>query len=280
MQPLAIIGFGEAGRSFASAMTGDRQVRAFDIRSASRLTACAMRADYAAAGVQGCETAAEALHGAAAVLSLVTADQALPAARLYAPSLAAGAIWLDMNSVAPGTKRAAAELVGATGGRYVDAAVMAPVNPALLDVPVLLSGEHAAAGLDILQTLGFTQARVAGAAVGRAATIKLLRSVVFKGLEALTAECVLACDKAGVLDEVLGSLGADWPSLADYRLDRMMLHGVRRAAEMREAARMLQDLGIAPLMTRGTIEWQQRLGARASEPVPDGLGPKLARLAL
>jgi 3-hydroxyisobutyrate dehydrogenase-like beta-hydroxyacid dehydrogenase len=275
MQTLAIIGFGEAGRSFAAAMGRDRGIRAYDIKMTS-----AMHADYAAAGVQGCETAAEALHGAAAVLSLVTADQALAAARIYAQSLAAGAVWLDMNSVSPATKRAAAEVIGAAGGRYVDAAVMAPANPALLDVPVLLSGEHAAAGLDILQTFGFTHARIAGAAVGRAATIKLLRSVVFKGLEALTAECALACDKAGVLDEVLGSLGADWPSLADYRLDRMMVHGVRRAAEMREAASMLQDLGIAPLMTRGTIEWQQRLGARASEAVPDGLGPKLARLVL
>jgi 3-hydroxyisobutyrate dehydrogenase-like beta-hydroxyacid dehydrogenase len=47
--------------------------------------------------------AQEALAGREMVLSLVTADSALPAAQEYAAFLPKGAIWADCNSVAPGT---------------------------------------------------------------------------------------------------------------------------------------------------------------------------------
>ena len=114
--------------------------------------------------------------------------------------------------------------------------------------------------------------------IGRASTIKMLRSVIFKGMEALTAECVLACHRADVLDEVLASLGAEWPALADYRLDRMMVHGVRRAAEMEESAKTLTALGVEPLMTRGTIARQRALGSLQISPIPDTLDAKLERL--
>jgi 3-hydroxyisobutyrate dehydrogenase-like beta-hydroxyacid dehydrogenase len=183
-----------------------------------------------------------------------------------------------MNSVAPDTKRAAAQAIAAAGGRYVDVAVMAPVHPARLGVPLLLSGPDAAAGEAALAALGFTNIRVVGDDIGRASTIKMLRSVIFKGMEALTAECVLACHRADVLDEVLASLGAEWPALADYRLDRMMVHGVRRAAEMEESAKTLTALGVEPLMTRGTIARQRALGSLQISPIPDTLDAKLERL--
>ena len=111
-----------------------------------------------------------------------------------------------------------------------------------------------------LANLGFSNVRSVGDELGRASTIKMLRSVMYKGMEALTAECLIACEKAGVTDEVLGSFGGDWASGADYRLDRMMVHGARRAAEMAEAAKTLEALGIEPLLTYGTVARQQAIG--------------------
>ena len=108
-------------------------------------------------------------------------------------------------------------------------------------------------------------------------TSYLVSSAERGDVEALTAECVLACDRAGVLEEVLGSLGAEWPALADYRLDRMMVHGVRRAAEMEESAKTLEALGIAPLMTRGTIARQRQIGSLGLVPA-EGLESKLSAL--
>ncbi len=272
---LALIGFGEAGSTFA--LAGDWRAHVFDIKTQTD-AAAQMHARYADFGVTGAETLSDALAGAALVLSLVTADQALAAAEAAAACLPHGAIFCDMNSVAPDTKRAAAQAIAAAGGRYVDVAVMAPVHPARLGVPLLLSGPDAAAGEAALAARGFTKIRVVGDDIGRASTIKMLRSVIFKGMEALTAECVLACHRADVLDEVLASLGAEWPALADYRLDRMMVHGVRRAAEMEESAKTLTALGVEPLMTRGTIARQRALGSLQISPIPDTLDAKLERL--
>lgn len=270
---LALIGFGEAGRTFATAGAW-KTAAVFDLKTLRSETGPAKRAEYAAAGVQGHETAASALAGRSVVLCLVTADQALAAAEAYAPLLSPGALWCDMNSVAPDTKRQAAIFVEAAGGRYVDVAVMAPVEPARLSVPLLVSGPHADAALAGLIALGFAKVRAVGEAVGRASSIKMVRSVMVKGIEALTAEMMLAASRAGVAGEVLSSLGPEWEGRADYNLDRMLLHGLRRAAEMEEVAKTLESLGVEPAMTRGTITRQRSLGA-LSAGAPDGLHNKL-----
>ncbi len=255
----SLIGFGEAGQAFAL----DDGWRVFDIDRAKTRAG----------------SLSEVLEGAEIILSLVTADQALIAAQQAAKLISTGALFCDMNSVSPGTKRDAASAIEAAGGRYVDVAIMAPVNPARLSVPLLVSGPHAQAGEAALRGLGFSDVRIVGHDVGRASTIKMLRSVMYKGVEALTAECLLACEAAGVTDEVLGSFGNDWSDQADYRLDRMMVHGERRSAEMAESAKTLIELGISPLMTQGTVARQSEIGALNIKLPPDGLDAKLNRLS-
>lgn len=271
---IALIGFGEAGSTFAGAGDWSAQARAFDILPARR-------DDMAELGITACDSAAEALAGASLVLSLVTADAAPLVAEEVAPLLGEGALFCDMNSVAPGTKRAAAKAIAKGKGRYVDVAVLAPVNPARMKVPLLISGPDAAEAEAALTAVGFTNVRVVGDAVGRASAIKLVRSVMVKGLEALTAEMMMAAHAEGVADEVLSSLDASektipWAERADYNLDRMLVHGRRRAAEMDEAAEMLRSLGIPPLMTENTVAWQQALGALGIVPPPEGFEAKLA----
>jgi 3-hydroxyisobutyrate dehydrogenase-like beta-hydroxyacid dehydrogenase len=259
---VALIGFGEAGETFARAGAWKRHSRAWDLLP-ERQTA------MADCGVEAAANPAEALVDAEIVLSLVTADAALPAAQEYASLLHEGTIWCDMNSVAPDTKRAAAAAVEAAGGRYVDVAVMAPVQPAALNVPLLLSGPHASPAQAMLYALGFTNTRVVGDEVGRASAIKMIRSVMVKGVEALSSECADAADAAGVFDEVMASLDASekpcgWAERVAYNRERMATHGLRRAAEMEESAKTLQALGVEPVMTRGTVQLQ-RAAATNSE---------------
>ena len=280
---VALIGFGEAGETFAAAGAWEQAARVFDIKTGDPASAEAKHADFAAAGVEGCETLAQAVSGAPLVLSLVTADQALSVAQQAAGLMGAGALFCDLNSVAPSTKCAAAEAIEAAGGRYVDVAVMAPVNPARLNVPLLLSGAQAEEAAEMLAELGFANVRVVGDEVGRASSIKMIRSVMVKGMEALTAECVLAANAAGVLDEVLASLDASekprpWGERADYNLDRMLVHGVRRAAEMEEVVKTLEALGTGALLTRGTVARQRALGTLGIAPPPDGLTAKIAAI--
>ena len=257
---LALIGFGEAGSTFAAAAEWGGKARGWDILPER----CAA---MAGAGVIAASNAAQALAGADLVLSLVTADAALAAAQNYAPLIKPGALWCDMNSVAPDTKRLAALAVEASGGRYVDVAVLAPVNPARLAVPLLLAGAAAGEAELKLRVAGFTQTRVVGAEVGRASAIKMIRSVMVKGIEALTAEMMLAARAAGVVDEVLASLDASekarsWRDRAAYNLERMVTHGARRAAEMEESAKTLVALGVDPVMTRGTVARQAAMAGQ------------------
>jgi len=251
---VALVGFGEAGETFARAPGWRGEARGWDVLPERR-------AAMAAAGVETGDDAASALGDRAFILSLVTADQALAAARDYAPLLPEGALWCDLNSVAPDTKREADGAINAAGGRYVDVAVMAPVEKGMA-VPLLVSGPHALAAQPLLAALGFTNIRVVGDEIGRASAIKMIRSVMVKGLEALSSECAAAAEMAGVFDEVMASLDASekaapWADKVAYNRERMATHGMRRAAEMEESAKTLQGLGVEPVMTRGTVRLQR-----------------------
>lgn len=258
---VALIGFGEAGSSFAGAPRWHGIAIAYDVLVQNEATRAVQEARYREAGVVGSTTMAGALKSASVVLSLVSAEQALAAAQDAAEHLCAGTLYFDMNSVAPETKRAAARAVEAAGARYADVAIMAPVEPSRLAAPLLVAGPHSANGALILRELGFTDVTPLSGDVGRASSVKMIRSVMIKGIEALTAEMLLAGDAAGVSEEVLASLGSEWAAKAAYNLERMASHGKRRAAEMDEAIKTLVALGVDPVMTRGTVVRQRDMAA-------------------
>jgi 3-hydroxyisobutyrate dehydrogenase-like beta-hydroxyacid dehydrogenase len=279
---IGIVGFGEAGQAFAAADGWRGDACAYDKLTHDPATRAAKESDYRRAGVEGAPDIAATLADASLVLSLVTADQALEVASSAAAYVARDTIFCDLNSVAPATKQAGAKLIEAAGARYVDVAIMAPVHPARLGVPLLLSGPAAPDAQRELAALGFTNVRVVGTRVGQASAIKMIRSVIVKGIEALTAEAMLAADAAGVVNEVLASLDesdrrSPWAERADYNLDRMMVHGLRRAAEMEEVAKTLDDLGVEPLMTEGTVAWERQIGSERVAPAT-GLAAKIAQV--
>jgi 3-hydroxyisobutyrate dehydrogenase-like beta-hydroxyacid dehydrogenase len=275
MVEIAIIGLGEAGsalvRGWGPARAGS--IRAYDIKTDSAETAAEIETRGAALGIRVCGTLAEALDGADLVFCTVTADQAGTAAHAGAVEIGQGTAWLDLNSCAPSTKRASATTIEAAGGQYLDVAVMSPVHPKLNMVPCLVAGPDAEALAAVMADLPMA-VRVAGAEVGQASSIKMIRSVMVKGLEALTAECVLAAVAAGVEDEVLGSLakshaGTDWRARSAYNFERMVVHGTRRAAEMEEVVTTLNDLGLPADVTEGTVRWQRRMAGAIPAPAGD-----------
>ncbi len=260
---IALIGYGEAGSTFARAGEWGSRASGWDVLADRRVL-------IAADGLVAAPNAREALADAPLVLSLVTADSAQRSAHDYARWLVAGAIWCDMNSVAPDTKRAAARVIEAAGAHYVDVAVLAPVDPGKLAVPLLISGKSAGEAEKLLRAAGFTNLRTVGSEVGRASAIKMIRSVMVKGIEALTAEMMLAAGAAGVTSEVLASLDVSeksrpWAERADYNIERMVTHGARRAAEMEESAKTLSALGVEPVMTNATVRRQREMAGKILE---------------
>ena len=260
---ITVIGFGEAGASLCIGWNR-RGIRSFDIKQTNPNLKAAKCAEMHDQGVDAAEDIGAAVYGADLIFSTVTADQAFAAASSAAPWLKAGAFFFDLNSCAPSTKQESAAVIEAAGGRYIDIAVMATITTHFHHTPMLICGDQSTAALAALKALDMAPKLVPGP-VGRASTIKMVRSVLVKGMEALTAECFWAASKAGVIDEVAASLDASqtdmsWKQQAHYNAERMTTHGIRRAAEMREVHKTLIDLGITPDMTRGTIDRQQQFG--------------------
>ena len=261
----ALIGFGEAGQAFATGLREEGVVSfaAWDILFPDPQRGAALRHAAARLGVRVASSCHDAVRGADVVISAVTASSNLAAAESAREGLSEGQFYLDINSVSPQRKRDAARLAG-DKPHFVDIAVMAPVQPLRHRTPMLASGPAAAELLPVLQRCGMS-VQDAGPEIGAAIAIKMVRSVMIKGLEALTQECFLAARAGGVEERIIASLtqtfpALDWARIADYNMERMASHGIRRAAEMREVAQTLEDMGIEPLMTRGTIERQQRTG--------------------
>jgi 3-hydroxyisobutyrate dehydrogenase-like beta-hydroxyacid dehydrogenase len=203
------------------------------------------------------------------VIAAVTAASSYDAAQSVATHLKGQPFYLDVNSVSPGRKQATAKLLD-DAARYVDVAIVAAIYPARHKSPMMLAGPYAKAVEPLLTPLGM-RTQIVGDEVGAAAAIKMVRSVMIKGIEALTLECFLAATRAGVVDQVAASLKnnyptLDWNKLSEYNIERMASHGVRRAAEMRESAETLRELGVDPLMTVGTIERQQQMGEMGRQP--------------
>jgi 3-hydroxyisobutyrate dehydrogenase-like beta-hydroxyacid dehydrogenase len=274
---IALIGFGEVGQAIAADLhrRGLEDIAAWDklFPVAGSIPA---RAVQNATSVRAGTSLHDALAGRSLVISAVTAGECVAAARESAPCLEQGAYYFDLNSVSPDTKSHAARLVEAGGGRYVEAAVMSPIQPRGSASPMLIGGRHATGFAPLARELGFLGIEVFGDTIGGASAAKMCRSVMVKGLEALLTESLLAARHYGVEPSVLSSLqnlfpAADWPSLAHYMISRSLQHGRRRAEEMREVARTVRDAGIDPWMSTACVQRQQWAATHAAALAAPGL---------
>jgi 3-hydroxyisobutyrate dehydrogenase-like beta-hydroxyacid dehydrogenase len=125
-----------------------------------------------------------------------------------------GALFFDCDSCAQQTKAGAAQEVEAAGGLYVDVAMMAPVHPRLHRTPLPISGQRGDAVAATLAALS-TSVKIHGGPTDASSTVKMIRSIMMKGLVALVCECLLAGHGAGVIQTALASLddiysGFEW----------------------------------------------------------------------
>jgi 3-hydroxyisobutyrate dehydrogenase-like beta-hydroxyacid dehydrogenase len=269
---IGFIGFGEAGSSIAAGLrsAGIDHLHAFDIRTHAPDFAPTIQKRAAHSGATLVDSSAELAANSDILMSTVTASSALDAARQTLPHLEPRHIYADLNSVSPGSKRNIEELISASGVRFVEAAIMAPVPPNGHRVPMLLGGAAASQFAEILTPFGM-RFEVLPGKVGTAVAVKMCRSIVVKGLEALLVECVLAAGQYEADERVFASLnesfpGIDWKKLADYMVGRVVVHGERRAREMEEVAETLRDIGVEPIMAEAAArrqDWSALLDLRS-----------------
>jgi 3-hydroxyisobutyrate dehydrogenase-like beta-hydroxyacid dehydrogenase len=263
---IGFVGFGEAAYHIAKGLRqpGISSVSALDINVTDKVRQRAHES-----GTRLVETNQELAKSCDLMMSAVTADQALNAAKQNALHLTAGHLYADLNSVSPGVKQSIARVIEASGARFAEIAMMAPVPPYGHKVPMLAGGAGAPEFVEKLAPFGIS-AEIVSREVGTAAATKMFRSIIVKGLEALLTECVLGASRYNADERVFASLsdtfpGIDWKQLADYMVGRVVVHGERRAREMEEVAATLREIDIEPIMAEAIVrrmDWSVEAGLK------------------
>jgi 3-hydroxyisobutyrate dehydrogenase-like beta-hydroxyacid dehydrogenase len=274
---LGIIGFGEVGGIFGRGLRekpGVSAVHAWDLKFAGE----AGEATRAAASVDGIVTAssmAELCASANLLVSAVTASNTLAVAEEAARHVRPGTVFLDLNSASPGTKQRAASC--SRPRRALCRSRRHDLGAALRH-PCADAARRPAgggAGRQLLVAWGM-DAKPVSEKLGVASAIKMSRSIMIKGLEALVIESYTNARRYGVEDHVLPTLKEtfpqiDWDKQGAYFFSRVVQHGKRRAEEMRESANTVQEGGFAPLMASAIAEKQDWVAGLAREGVFDSI---------
>jgi 3-hydroxyisobutyrate dehydrogenase-like beta-hydroxyacid dehydrogenase len=288
---IALLGFGEAGSAIARGLCveggwrgapkpGDnapRRVIAVDtaLDKDARGTALGKAARSLDVAIEGTYTAA--LHDADLVICAVQGEHALEAATSAAPLLKKGAHFLDLCTVTGKMSDEDRAAIETGGGRYVDVAVMGGFFKQGIKAPMLVAGEDAAAAVAWMNANGFV-VTLLGPKPGSASSVKMLRSVLVKGIEALGVEALVTAQRQGILEEVLGCLGdADDMTLRGFigmLVQTHIVHAHRRWEEMGLVAQTLRETGVDPLMTEA-IERSHRRSVDAHIAPADGQVPSL-----
>jgi 3-hydroxyisobutyrate dehydrogenase len=268
---IGFIGFGEAGYAIAEGLNGEgpNDLFACDVGANSPEIGDKIRNHAKKAGVVLVDSLEELADKSDVIFSVVVANVALQVAEDVASYLNPRHIYVDLNSTSPAIQQQVGEVISQAGADFVEAAVMAAVPKHGHRVPMLLGGKAAPKFVGLMGRSGMNL-EILSESVGSASAVKMSRSIIIKGLEALILECLLAAGSYGVEQRVLDSLGEsfpglDWSKLADYLMSRNAMHGERRAHEMEEAARTLEAMGVEPIMSGAAAQrllWSAGLGLK------------------
>ncbi len=275
---LGLIGYGEVGKIFCAefkALPGVAAIAAWDSKFVDATERDMQLAHAAQSGVHACASMQSLCASVTLILSAVTASNTLAVAQEAALHIRPGSVFLDLNSASPGTKQQCAAVIEAAGAHYVEAGVMTSVPPYGIKVPMLLGGPKAAELVQTLLAWGMN-AKAVSEKLGVASAIKMSRSIMIKGLEALVIESYATARAYGVEDYVLPTLqetfpSIDWDKQGAYFFSRVVQHGKRRAEEMRESANTVQEAGFEALMASAIAAKQQWVADLAAQGVFEGI---------
>ena len=252
---VTILGLGEAGSEMArDLLRAGIHVRGYDPDPARNTR-----------GVEHASDEADAARGTQLVLSVNWSRVSLDVARRVAPVLAAEQVYAEMNTSAPATKRAVAEIIGARA-LVADVALMGEVAGRGIRTPMLVSGPGAERFVALLHACGSPVTALPGE-VGVAASRTLARSVFYQGLAAAVGEALDAAARLGgdaertLRGDIIRTLMATDATTIDRLQESTKLHAVRGEDEMAAAAEMLRSLGLDPIIADATRAWLARVSS-------------------
>ncbi|MEM7536211.1 MAG: NAD(P)-binding domain-containing protein [Chloroflexota bacterium] len=242
---IAILGLGEAGGTLAhDLIAAGVSVRGWDPNPPAIPD-----------GLEFASSNREAVIGADIILSVNWTSVSLDVANEVAPVLQPNQLYADLNTASPQNKRDVAAIIAPTGAKFVDTALMAPVPPKGLGTPVYASGDGAARFSELMSPLGMTITVLEGEA-GVAATHKLVRSIMFKGVAAVVMECVDAAEALGMSDyarQQMMTILQD-EAMIDRFVSGSKKHAKRRMHEMEAVVELLESIDVSPFTSRASVE--------------------------
>ena len=250
---IAILGLGEAGSHFARDLAElGIKVQGWDPNSQRPLPA-----DFVLAASN-----AEAVKGADFIFSVNLSTVSEEVAREILPVLQPWQVFLEMNTSAPGKKQAIAEILKSSGVQFVDLAIMAPVPPTGIRTPMLAAGQGAASFQEKMSAYPLQIEVLPDAAIGTAAELKLLRSIVYKGIAGVIYEAVevgRAFGQEAYIREQIRSIIGGKDELIDHFVTGTYTHAARRREEMAAVVEMLEAQQLDPLMSKATRDQLEKL---------------------
>ncbi len=288
---IALLGFGEAGSAIARGLASDggwrgpsqpgdnapRRLIAIDTALDKDARGTALGKEAHRLDVAIADRYTEALGEADLVICAVQGEHALEAATSAAPLLKKGAYYLDLCTVTGKMSDEDRAAIEAAGGRYIDVAVMGGFFKSGIKAPMLVAGDGVETVVAWMNANGF-ETKALGPKPGSASSVKMLRSVIMKGIEALAVESFVAAERQGILKEVMGCLGdVDATSFSGslaMLAQTHVVHAHRRWEEMGLVAQTLRETGVEPLMTEA-IEKSHRRTVDARIAPADGKVPSL-----
>ncbi|HJU22398.1 MAG TPA: DUF1932 domain-containing protein [Casimicrobiaceae bacterium] len=262
MTAAGFIGFGEVASRFSAALQAHgARVLAFDVLL-DRPDGRDVLIRRARGQPPDLVPLADLASRADIVLSTVTTNVAVDAAKAAAPLLHRGQIFVDLNATSPAIKREIASIIDASGADFVEGAILSAVGVMGAKSKVLLCGARADEVAAAMSDLGL-DFHAYGIEIGRASSFKMLRSVFSKGLEALLVECLLAARRAGIEHDLWREIVATMDAASfdevggNWIRTHATAHG-RRYHEMLQVRDVLREFSLDAPMTEATIRLFER----------------------
>jgi 3-hydroxyisobutyrate dehydrogenase-like beta-hydroxyacid dehydrogenase len=242
---IAILGIGEAGGALARDLIAKGvQVRGWDPVPRN----LPKELEFAASNPA-------ATASADIVLSVNWASVAVEVATEVASVLQPHQLYADLNTAAPQLKRDLATIIERAGASFIDAALMEPVLPKGLGTQVYASGSGAELFAKKMAPLGMPVTYLDREA-GNAATHKLVRSIMYKGVAAVILECLAAAEALNMTEyaraQMLKILCDE--AMIDRFVSGSMKHAKRRVHEMEAVVEMLNSIGVSAFTSQAAVQ--------------------------
>lgn len=263
---VGFIGFGEAGFEIAKGLRSEGVTR-MALYKRKRTDLLESRA--AEAGVEVAQGLKALAEKSDLILSVVPPGVSIEVSRELLKYLKQGQFYLDLTSSFPEDMKSVASMVMASGAHFVDGAMMGALPVHGHKVLIYIAGKQAEAVARRLNAIGMN-VKVIGSEPGQASAVKLILSVATKGFGSILVEMLLASHYFDVDNPVLEALEQFYTKGLQAYIDRNVgssaIYAGRRIVEMEASAKLLKQIGVAPIMTEATIarlKWLDSLGLSA-----------------